>query len=354
MQKFLLGGLITLFGALPATTNYQLNSYGFGSGGTANSTTTTYALEGTSGELNGLPSSTTNNSSKPGYIQTQQANVPKLSALDNNSGIYYNKLHFTIDNQNNPTDAKFLIAVTTTLTTNMDTASGINYVQTDGTLSSTLSTSDYQTYAAWGGSSGSVIIGLLPGTTYYVAVRATQGKFTESAYGPVSSQATASPTITFALQTSSGPTPPYTVSLGTLSGGAVNTSAQTINTSLTTNAASGGDVYITGLNGGLRSTSQSFLISSATNDLSSVSDGFGGQNVSATQTSGGPFNVQSPYSSAGNIVGIINSTTRSLYSSSAPVTGGAGVLNLKAKAATTDVAATDYQEVLTFTAAANF
>ena len=354
MQQFLLGGLVTLFAALPATTNYQLNSYGFGSGGTAGSTTTTYALEGTSGELNGLPSSTTNNTSKPGYIQTQQANVPKLSALDNNSGIYYNKLHFTIDNQNNPTDAKFLIAVTTTLTANMNIASGINYVQTDGTLSSTLSTSDYQTYAAWGGSSGSVIIGLLPGTTYYVAVRATQGKFTESAYGPVSSQATASPTITFALQTSSGPTPPYTVSMGILAGGTINTSAQSINTTLSTNAASGGNVYITGLNGGLKSSSQSFLINSVSNDLASLNDGFGAQNTSVTQTSGGPYTVVSPYNVSGTNVGIVNSTTRSLYTSTAPVTGGAGVLNLKAKAATTDVAATDYQEVLTFTAAANF
>jgi hypothetical protein len=140
---------------LPTTSNYTLNSYGFGSGGTASTKTTTYALNGLSGELNGQPTSTTNNGGQPGFVQTEHANVPKLSDLDNNAGIYYNKLHFIIDNQNNPTDATFLISVSTD-----NFASVTDYLQPDGTLSTTLSTSDYQTYTAWGGSSGSFIIGL--------------------------------------------------------------------------------------------------------------------------------------------------------------------------------------------------
>jgi hypothetical protein len=348
VKNLLLGGLL-LLATLPATSNYRLNSFGFGSGGTASSTTTTYSLEGISGEANGAPSSTTSYSLKPGFIQTQQANVPQLSDLDNDSGIYYNQLHFILDNQNNPTDATFLISVSTD-----NFATNTTYVQPDGTLSSTLSTSDYQTYANWGGSSGSSIIGLLPNTTYYVRARATQGKFSESAYGPISTQATAAESITFSLQTSTQPTPPYTVSLGTLTAGIIATSSQTINTSLSTNGAEGANVYLTGKNGGLLSSSTGNLISAVSNDLSTLNDGFGAQSSSVSQSAGGPWSVVSPYNGTGNNVGIISAITRSLYDSSDPVSSGTGTLVLKAKSATTDVAASDYQETLTFTAAANF
>jgi hypothetical protein len=351
MKHMAVLGMAFLFATLPATTNYQLNSYGFGSGGTANSTTTTYALEGISGELNGQPSSTANATGKPGYIQTQQANIPTI-ALDNGSGVYYNKLHFVISTDSNPSTATYLIAITT----DPAFSTGINYVQPDGTLSTTLNLTDYQTYTAWGGASGASAIGLLPGTAYYAKVRATTGKYTESAYGPATpaTATTASPSITFSLQTSSGPTPPYTISLGSLSAGTIVTSPQTINTSLSTNGASGGDVYITGKNGGLLSASQGYKISAVSNDLSTLSEGFGAQNSSVSQTSGGPLTVQSPYNVSGTNVGIVSSITRSLYDSAAPVTAGAGTLLLKAKAASTDVAASDYQEVLTFTASANF
>jgi hypothetical protein len=355
MKTFLLSSVL-LFATLPATSNYQLNSYGFGSGGTSNSTTATYALEGSTGDFSSTASSTSNAQTKPGFIQSQQANVPQIT-VDNNGGQYYNKLHFVINpDSHDPTDAKYLIAVTTTATVNMNSASGINYVQPDGTLSSSLSLSDYQTYTAWGSSTGSSIIGLQPGTTYYVAVRSTQGKFTESAYGPVIAQATASPSITFSLATSASPTPPFTVGFGTLNAGAIATAPQTITTGLTTNGASGGDVYIRGQNGGLKSTSTGYLINAITNNLSSVSEGFGAQVSSGSvgQTSGGPFSVVSPYSGSGNNVGLVNATIHSLFTSAAPITGGSGGLVLKAKAAATDIAASDYQEILTFIASANF
>jgi len=348
MKAFLLGGVV-LFAALPATSNYQLNSYGFGSGGTASSTTSTYAIEGTTGDLSGSGSSTANNQLKPGFIQTEQANVPQVT-VDNGSGIYYNKLHFVLSpNSHDPSDAKYLIAVTTTSTTNMNTASGVTYVQPDGTLSSTLNTSDYQTYSAWGSGSGSNIIGLTPSTTYYVATRATQGKFTESAYGPVVSQATAAPSITFSLNTN-------TVNFGQLTpdNTTITAAAQTITTTLTTNGASGGDVYVNGKNGGLKSSSTGGLISSVSNDLSALNDGFGAQSSGTGACSGGPFNVISPYGVSGTQVGIIDTTTRSVYSASGPITGCTGTLTLKAKAARTDIAANDYQEILTFVASANF
>lgn len=338
-----------LFAALPATNNYKLNSYNFGSGGTAGSSTTTYSLEGGTGELSGSTSTTSNNQFKPGFIEVANANVPKVATLDNNNGEYYNKLHMVIDPQGNPSDAKFLVAVSTD-----NFVSDIKYLQPDGTLSSTLDTDDYQTYSEWGSSSGSLILGLNPATTYYVHIKATQGKFTESAYGPTASQATAPATLTFGLSTSNSSTPPYTVSLGTLTAGVINTADQTINTSLSTNAASGGDIYIKGKNGGLLSSSTGNKIEALSADLASITDGFGAQNNSVGQTSGGPFVVKSPYEVSGNSVAIVDATTRSLYSSSAPIIGGIGVLVLKGKSTTTDVAATDYQEVLTFLAAGNF
>lgn len=348
MEKFAAIGVL-LFAALPATTNYKLNSYGFGSGGTSKSSTATYSLEGISGELSGQSASTANASIKPGFIQSEQANVPKLASIDNNSGQYYNKLHFVIDNQNNPTDATYLVSVSTD-----NFASDIRYVQPDGTLINTISTSQYRTYGGWGGSAGSLMIGLLPSTNYSVRLRATQGKFTESAYGPISVQATAAPSLTFSLVTSASPSPPYVVDLGTLTAGSINTTSDTVNTSLTTNGTSGGSVYLTSKNGGLLSGSTGYKINSVSNDLNSISEGFGAQNSSVSQSSGGPYTVASPYNVTGTNVGIVSAITRSLYSSSFPVTSGTGVLVLKAKSATVDIAASDYQEVLTFVAAGNF
>src|SRR5690349_17026974 len=106
MKHMLLGGLL-IFAVFPSTTTYKLNAYTFGSGGSKNSSTTTYALEGSTGQIGAANSSTVTYTLKPSYVPTQQANVPKISAFDNNSGQYYNKLHFVIDTQNNPTDATF-------------------------------------------------------------------------------------------------------------------------------------------------------------------------------------------------------------------------------------------------------
>lgn len=348
-----LGLGLSLFGVtnLPATNTYKLNSYGFGSGGTANSSTNTYSLEGSSGELSGRRATNGGTTqTNPGYIETQQANLPKLAAFDNNGNVYYNKLHFTIDSQANPSDAKYLIAVSTV----SNFSSNVQYVQPDGTLSSTLNLTDYQTYASWGASSGSTIVGLDYSTTYYAHIKATQGRFSESGYGPASAATTSAPSITFNLVTSAQASPPFSVDIGSLDTNVIATSTDTINTTLSTNGASGGDVYLTSLNGGLKSNRTGNQINAVSNDLSTVSKGFGAQNSFVGQTSGGPYSVASPYSVSGTNVGIVNSTTRSLYTSNNPITAGAGRLLLKAKSASSDIASTDYQEVLTFVAAANF
>ncbi len=330
-----------LFAALPATSTYQLNSYGFGSGGAANSTTANYALEGISGETTGQTAATVTYSAKPGFNETQQANVPKLTSLDNGSGVYYNKLHFVIDEQGNPSDALYAISISTD-----NFASDVRYVKSDLTVSGTLLLADYQTYAAWGGSGGANIIGLLSNTTYQVRVKATQGQFTESAYGPSSSATTANPSLSFSLSTN-------TIVFGSILAGTVVDAPSTIDITFATNAASGGDVYINGLHTGLFSTKTSSTITSATADLTPATRGFGAK-VTAASASTGTFSSVSPYSSTLNNVGITDTTIRRIFTASAPVTGGTGSVLLKAKAASTDPSSNDYTETLTMLASASF
>lgn len=331
------------FGQMPSTTNYQLNSYGFGSGGTANSSTGNYALEGISGELSGQSASTTNYNLKPGFIETQQANVPKLSSFDNGGGRYYNRLHFVIDQQSNPADALYALQISTS----SNFSSGVSYVKSDLTIGPTLTLSDYQTYAAWGGAGGSVITTLTPNTAYYLRVKATQGKFTESGYGPSSTVSTVNPAISFSIS-------PTTVSMSNLLPGTVVDATSSISLTFDTNAVSGGDIYVSGQNTGLNSASTGSTIASASGDLSSLSSGFGARVTATGQSSGGPLAAVSPYNGASNNVGITDTTIRKMISTSAQVNTGTAAVLLKAKATSTTPAANDYREVLTMLASATF
>ncbi|MEO8105563.1 MAG: hypothetical protein ABI602_04495 [Candidatus Saccharibacteria bacterium] len=354
MHKLFAGSLgLLLFAVMPFTTNYKLNSYGFGSGG-GTASTANYALEGKTGEISGQPTSTANYKILPAYIGSRQANVPLLASLDNNGGIYYNKLHFVIDTQSNPTDAKYALEISTD-----NFVADTHYVKNDLTVGTTLSTTDFQTYTTWGGAGGANIIGLAYNQQYWVRVSATQGSFTQSAYGPTPSTAantatTANPSITFNLTTTSQALPPYSISIGTLSLGAIGTSADTVNLGLTTNASNGANLYILSKNSGLKSTSTANTIASASVALGSVGSGYGVQSSSASQSSGGPLTAVSPYAGTSDVVGVVDSLNRSLYTSSAPITGGAASFLFKAKAATTVVAANDYTDMVTIVAAGNF
>ncbi len=339
-MKWLLPGLL-LFAALPATSTYQLNSFGFGSGGTANSTTSTYALEGTAGELAGQTAATTTYKLKPGFVETQQAHVPKVAALDNGSGIYYNKLHFVIDQQNNPADALYALSISTD-----NFVSNIKYVKSDFTVGTSLVLADYQTYTTWGGASGANIIGLLPNTLYYLRIKVTQGKFTESQYGPAANATTAIPQLSFSVTTNA-------ITLGSLLAGNVVDAPQTIDVTFATNAASGGDVYINGMNSGLLSASSVSTISSASGNLSVLSRGFGVR-VTTTGATSGTFSSQSPYNGTLNNIGLTDTVIRRIISAPGPIVGGTGSVLLKAKSAVTDPVATDYTETLTMLASASF
>jgi hypothetical protein len=340
-----------LFLALPASSTYQLKDFGFGTGGVGNAASSNYSLEAVTGEQSGgsLTGSTYNLGS--GLAYTNQANVPVAPAVVNSAN-WYNKLRVTLDESDNPSDAKYAIAVSTD-----GFVSDTRYVQDDQTIGVTLGLEDYQTYSTWGGGSGFLVIGLTPSTTYSFKIKAIQGKFTETGYGPTASAATAGAMLTFDIDvsaTDSDTNPPFTTDLGALTPGSVSTTANKVWVDFDTNAENGGKVYVVASNTGLVSQTQSYTIGATNGNLSALSEGFGIQGSTATESSGGPFDLDAAYDLAAQNVGLADTTVRALFSASTPVTSGRGSFVLKAKSSATTPAASDYQEILTLIASANF
>jgi hypothetical protein len=338
-----------VFADLPATSNYKLNSYGFGSGGTANSGTSNYSLEGISGEVSSQTATTSNYSTKPGFVETQQANVPKVTI--SNPSSYYDKLKFVIDQQNNPSDAKYALQIKSGDPTCDFTTGTLKYVKSDLTVGSTLTTADYQTYTVWGGASGSNIIGLTSNTTYCLRAKATQGQFTESGYGPSTSAATVGQQISFCTYSTSGSCgASNSVTFGALTAGNITNSTTNIGVDFATNANSGGSVYIYSANGALSSThAPSGPITSSSGDISLSAQGYGAQVASVSQ-----LTKLSPYNNSGNTVGILSTNVNTVLTSSTPITAGTAAIQLQAKPSNTTPAATDYADTLTLIAAAAF
>lgn len=333
----------------PASSNYQLKSYEFGGGGGV-SDSTNYSVEGIHGQQEGRTVGT-NYGVGEGLLFTQLANVPAAPTLANSSN-WYNKLLLTLQTSNNPTDAEYAIAIST------DNFTTTNYVQSDNTVGATLGSEDWQTYASWGGGSGEYIIGLSPNTTYYVKVKARQGDFTESQWGPSTSTATSQLSLTFDIDVASTDTEsaaPYVLAMGQLTVGAVTTASEKIWLDLETNAANGGYVYIYDENGGLRSSAVNYTITSATADLTGAAEGFGVRSNSVAQSAGGPLVATSPYNGASDNVGVLNSTIQEVFhSSGAPITAGRASLLVKAKISAVTPASSDYADILTLITSATF
>ena len=343
-------GLLFLF-VIPVSPNYSLKEINFGdAGGSTNSKSTNYKGETTLGEA-GSPMRGATYAGGLGFGFTQMANVPPAPTLTNPSS-YYNKLHVVIAPGNNPTDTTFALAIST------DGFATTNYIKADTTVGATLALADYQSYATWGSGSGFDVIGLTSSTTYQIKVKALQGQYSESGYGSASSGvATVSPTLAFNIDVSPINThtfPPYATDMGTLLVNTISTSSDKIWIDFDTNATTGGKTYVSGAQGGLRSSTKSYVIPSVTGDLAGLGQGFGLQGSSATQTSGGPFSIDAPYNGSAANVGIEDTTIRSIFTSSAPITAGRASFVLKAKPATQAPASNDYTETLTVTGAANY
>lgn len=341
--------LILVLLVLPYSTNYRLKSFDFGSGG-GSSDSTNYSADTVAGEVGGNQNGT-NYNLNAGLVFVQTANVP-IAPTFQNTGSWSDQLNFIINTSSNPTDTTYAIAISS------DNFVTTNYIQSDDTVGATLGPEDYQTYTAWGSGSGQNVLGLSTNTTYKIKVKARQGKYSESAWGPTASAATISTSLSFDIDVAATdiPTnPPYVVSMGSLTQGSVTTASNKVWVSLDTNGSTGGYIYVYDQYGGLKSTHLNYTITSSSTNLTSASEGFGIQSNTATQTSGGPLAAQSPYNGISENVGLVDSTIRLLYSSSnSPITSGRGSFYIKAKASTTTPSASDYTDTLTVIATASF
>jgi hypothetical protein len=339
----------------PSSGTYQLLDYGFGSGGTVNSTSGTYSLQGITGEIDSASSSSVNYMSLSGLTYTLEPNTPPAPTITNPSG-YYNKLSISINNANNPTDTTFAIQIASN---SADFSQNVYYVQSG---SSTLgANADWQTYTTWNSGSAFTLVGLVPGTTYYARVAAERGTFQLGRYSAIAWATTFNPSFTFNLKTSSQTIPPFTVSMGTMApGGGIITAPDTVTTTISTNGNSGGLIYLYGKNAGLKSTTAgNYTIGTVAGkiDLSTLTEGYGAQGVTAGlgQTSGGPMKLDSPYDGTLTTVGIVDTSERQFAdSSNAPVNTGTAVFTLKARAKTTTPAAGDYTDTITVVATGSF
>jgi hypothetical protein len=333
----------------PTSSTYQIIDYGFGAGGIATTSgTSNYLLQGAVGELEMASLSSATYLVWPGLTYTLQPNVPPAPTFTNPSN-YYNKLQLSINQGTNLSDTTYSISISTDGFVN-----NIRYIQADGTVGPA---TVWQTYTAWQPVNPITIIGLTPGTTYYARVAAGRGTFTKGSPGPAQTAATVNPTLTYSLNTTRLNAPPYAVIINNINpGGGVKASDDQVTATISTNGNNGGSILISGKNGALTSASvPSNPITSVSNDLNNVAQGYGAQGTSFGQSSGGPMTLVSPYNTVtGNVVGILDTSKRVLANSNAPVTNGSATFTLKAKVASTSTAATDYTDTLVVIANGSF
>ena len=219
--------------AMPKSSNFGIQSYSFGAGGVTDATSTNFKLNGVAGEVESGRQSSTNFKAGGGLAHLMKSNVPGAPTFTN-PATNYDRLHVVLNTSNNPTDTTYALQISTDSTF----ATNVYYVKSDNTIGSTLATTDFKTYSGWGGATGTYITGLRQGTTYYLRVKARQGNYTESEFGPSSSVATSVATLTFSLDNSS-------ITFNNLNSGNSYTDAtkSTVMTT-TTNAYNGYVVYL--------------------------------------------------------------------------------------------------------------
>ena len=165
--------------ASPQSSNYKLRDFAFGSGGVVAGTSTNFSLFGIAGEVSVDKLTSSNFKIGAGLPYTIMPGLPPAPTLLNIQN-YYDRLRIIINPSSNATDSTYAIAITESA----DSAwAQTRYVQSDGTIASTLGLEDFKTYNDWGGATGHFIYDLSQDTSYKVKVKARQGKFTETGWG---------------------------------------------------------------------------------------------------------------------------------------------------------------------------
>jgi len=301
------------------------------SAGAGTGDSTNFGMTGDVNPFSDLADST-NFRQELGYNPRIQAITPVAPLLSNTTGNYYDRLLLTVNPSGNPSDTLFAIAVSD------DDFVTYQYVQNDNTLGPTLGIEDYQTYTAWGGASGFLVLGLNQNYDYKARVKALNGDFTETGYGPESAEAsTVVPFVTLEVSDTE-------VHFGTLSASVVSeTSSVTI--TVNTNGEGGYQTYLNGTgdtsNGGLYDGAANLILSQTTL-LSAGTEGYGAQGSAGVAT------VDAKYDVSGDNVGSIDITNSSLSSNTAPVTDeDTDVLFKSAMSSTTT--AGEYTDTVYFT-----
>ncbi|HEQ65482.1 MAG TPA: hypothetical protein ENN64_01495 [bacterium] len=357
------------------------------SGGTevSKSTTDGNKLFGTIGSISVNPSLTSASgtySLKSGQLSSFLANVPKIECLDFTSlgsstctnsttlpeyvktnGMIsvcgptgcYNKGHFEIDPQNNPSDTLYGIQISTTSNFSSDIyyINGITYTPV---LPQNRSINDYKTEAEWEGELFN-IRGLKPDTTYYIRATALHGDFTETIPGPSTSASTSIIFVEFDIDIGktqeSDSSAPHLISL-LLPPTHPRSASNSIWKDISTNSVVGFNLTNHGEYGSLyKSPTES--IPSVNGDLELISDGYGIQNHYSTQeyhsSSGngdlGEISTSTNYSNSDYNVGAVSTSANTIYSSNKPVLNGRTGTYVKGKSSIETVAG-EYSETITF------
>lgn len=273
----------TVLASNPASSNFGIEEYSFGSGGTIGSNSSSFSLYGISGEVEQGTNASGNFQLEGGLTNLIEANLPSAPTLTNPSSTY-DRLKIVIDNGNNPSDTTFAIAISS------DNFVTIQYVKSDYTIGSTLTNADWLPYSgigSWGGSTGVYITGLQANTTYKVKVKARKGSFTESPYSAVASATTDVPSLSFGVS-------PTSVIFTNLNGSNSYTdTTQTTDLTTSTNAYNGYSVYAheTGPLTYLSNTIPDFTAGSASNASPQTWSGIGfGYTTNDTDLAGGTAN----------------------------------------------------------------
>ncbi len=329
--------LFSLLAVMPTSSNYVLQNFDFGSGAGSGSSSN-YHLNGTTGTLNGSLSSASN--TLPAGVQASSTLSAPPAPTFTNPDNSYDRLKIVINTGGAPSDTKFAIAISD------DNFTTTKYVRSDQTVGTNFAVANYQSYAAWGGAGGTLILGLTNNTAYKVKVAALQGVHTGSAFGPTASASTSIPSVTFSLATSLTSTPPFTSTFSSLPSGAVTAADSAITATITANPENGGQVLVRSQNGGLTSGTVGYTLPSATADLDSAPKGYGAQISATSQSSGGPMVSTSPFNGSGNNVGALTTGWQQIASFGSPVTNGSLTFGLLAKADNIVPAAPNYSDTV--------
>lgn len=386
------------------SSNYTLVAPTIGNSTAGTSDSSNFSQLMSSGLIDSTRFESANFALRGGYVALIEPNVPKTACLETTTnfsntnctgvpgsdGMFavcadpgcYNRAKLEIDTQNNPSDIRYAIQISTA----SDFSSNVFYVDsTTHFLKSNLTVADFTTKCDWEGTVVSGIcaspnttwqryniLGLRPETQYYVRISAASAisgnnNFQQTEWGPSATITTAKPTITFdidiAPDTSTNTNQPYNLDLGTLNNTSVNTSSDNIVLRTATNGLGGLQLNVKGNQGYLLNNLSSDQIPAYNGDLAS-NTGYGIRNLSSANaadntTNIGHINVSSSpidFTDTGAITkvgGPSTSYVKLFDSNNLPLDSGVAPFAAKARPSAT-IAPGRYTETLTFLVYATF